>query len=274
MQYILSRASRPVLEELAAGNTLCAFDFDGTLAPIVDHPMLALLRPRTKQLLSSLARVYPCAVLSGRSRADLRQMLLGTGIQELAGNHGAEISGSPERAVRRDIARWVTAIEEAISPMDGVWIEDKGLSIAVHFRAQPNKREVRVRVARAAASLNGVRVFGGKQVVNLVPIGAPHKGEALTVARDRLGCERILYVGDDVNDEDAFALGGAAVSIRVGKSKHSKARYFLRYQSEVDKLLETLLSLRASQGHPERAGHSFSARNSLHSGMAEKPGGS
>ncbi|MEQ1885947.1 MAG: trehalose-phosphatase [Bryobacteraceae bacterium] len=246
MQYILSPAIRPVLKKLAVSNTLCAFDFDGTLARIVAHPSLAGLTPRTRFLLARLARAYPCAVLSGRSRTDLCRVLHGAGIREFAGNHGAEMDVPGKRSIQRDVVRWANAIEDSIASMDGVWVENKGLSLAVHFRAQPKKREVRDRVAGVVTSLPGARAFGGKQVINVVPVSAPHKGEALRAVRDKLGCERILYVGDDVNDEDAFALGDEAVSVRVGKSKSSQARYFLHSQSEVDELLETLISLRVS----------------------------
>src|SRR5688572_5212707 len=60
VQYLLSRACRPILVRLSKERTLCAFDFDGTLAPIVPHPNQAGLRDRTRHLLASLAAAYPC----------------------------------------------------------------------------------------------------------------------------------------------------------------------------------------------------------------------
>ena len=81
-------------------------------------------------------------------------------------------------------------------------------------------------------------------MVNVVPDKAPNKGEALAAERDRLGCAWVLYVGDDVNDEDAFALEGDIVPVRIGRKRHSHARYYLRTQAEIDKLLELLVLLR------------------------------
>ena len=77
-------------------------------------------------------------------------------------------------------------------------------------------------------------MFGGKQVVNVVARLAPHKGDALAAERDRLKCNWVLYLGDDENDEDAFALGGNVVPVRIGRKQRTHARYFLRTQTEIE----------------------------------------
>jgi trehalose-6-phosphatase len=63
-------------------------------------------------------------------------------------------------------------------------------------------------------------------------------------------CNWVLYVGDDDNDEDAFALGGNLVPVRIGRKQRSHARYYLRTQAEIDKLLELLVVLRRPD-HPQ-----------------------
>jgi trehalose 6-phosphate phosphatase len=78
----------------------------------------------------------------------------------------------------------------------------------------------------------------------VIAIGAPNKGNALAAERDRLGCSWGLYVGDDANDEDAFALSGAVVSVRIGQKLRSRTRYYLRTQLETNELLELLVRLR------------------------------
>ena len=80
---------------------------------------------------------------------------------------------------------------------------------------------------------------------------APDKGEALATERDRMRCNWVLYVGDDENDEDAFALDGNIVPVRIGRKQHSHARYYLRTQAEIDQLLELLVGARLD--HPCRA---------------------
>src|SRR5580658_666156 len=67
MKYLLSRASLPLLARLAHERTLCAFDFDGTLAPIADHPDHAGMRKRTLDLLRRVASLYSCIIVSGRN---------------------------------------------------------------------------------------------------------------------------------------------------------------------------------------------------------------
>lgn len=255
MQYLLSRASRPILTRLAGKRTLCAFDFDGTLSPIVEHPDRARIRVRTRKLLGRLAELYPCIVVSGRARSDVLGKLRGVHLAGVAGNHGAETGGTTRKS-RRHVKQWKDALEAELQALPGVWVEDKDFSLAVHYRQSTNKAEARRRIFAASGDLKQVRVFGGKQVVNIVMDDAPHKGDALAAERDRLGCNSVLYVGDDDNDEDAFALKGDVVPVRIGRKRDSHARYYLRNQEEIDQLLELLCSMRSNapvSARPDRA---------------------
>lgn len=242
MKYILSRALLPVVMRLARERTLCAFDFDGTLAPIVEHPDQAGMRDRTRDLLRRLALIYPCIVVSGRSRADVLDKLSGVHVASVLGNHGAESETTP--IIRQRIDEWKDAMERELGMIPGTWIEDKGFSLAVHYRQSLHQAETRRRILAAAVKLKQVKVFGGKKVVNFVANVAPNKGDALAAERDRLKCTWILYLGDDENDEDAFALGGNIVPVRIGRKQRSHARYYLRTQKEIDELLELLVRLR------------------------------
>ena len=223
--------------------TLCAFDFDGTLSPIVEHPDRAIMRVRTQRLLGQLAALYPCVVISGRSRADLMRKLGGAKVARAIGNHGAETE-SAARSSLRLVKRWKASLEADLRLFPELRIEDKGLSLSVHYRQSPNKSAARGLILAAAQKLPRVHVFGGKQVVNLVVDKAPNKGDALDAERLRLGCDWVLYVGDDDTDEDAFALSGNVIPIRVGRRQRSRARYYLRTQPEIDDLLELLVYLR------------------------------
>lgn len=245
MKYLLSKSSSAILERLARQRTLCAFDFDGTLSSIVDHPDLAGLRTRTECLLQELAALYPCIVVSGRTRADVLAKLRGIPLARVIGNHGAE-TGVTRRSLAH-IEQWKEILAAELALLPGLWIEDKGFSLAVHYRHSPRKPQTRRMILKAAEKLRHVRVVGGKLVVNLVEEHAPHKGDAVAAERLRLGCDWVLYVGDDDNDEDAFALDGNLVSVRVGKKQHTRAQYYLRAQSEIDALLEKLVLLRTSK---------------------------
>jgi trehalose 6-phosphate phosphatase len=243
MRYLLSQASRSILAQLAAERTLCAFDFDGTLAPIVENPDDAILSDRTRDLMGRLVALYPCVILSGRARKDLLGRLSGLSLEQVFGSHGAEGSG-PKPNRQPHVQRWKAAIELELGPVPGLWVEDKGLSLAVHYRQSPRRSEVLRQILRATRNLERARVIGGKYVVNLVVDGDPNKGTALVAERERLRCDSVLYVGDDQNDEDAFAVGGRTVAVRIGRTLRSRAGYYLRAQKEMDTLLELMVMLR------------------------------
>jgi trehalose 6-phosphate phosphatase len=265
MQYLLSRASRPVLTRLAQERTLCAFDFDGTLSPIADHPHRAGMRNSTRDRLACLATLYPCVVISGRARADVLEKLRGVSVARVIGNHGAETKPRV-RKWRNDIDQWKAALEPELCGIPGVWVEDKGLSLAIHYRQSPPAFQARRKILAATRDLRHVRVFGGKKVVNLVVEGAPHKGAALAAERRRLKCDWVLYLGDDENDEDAFALAGDVISVRIGLSRRSHARYYLRTQKEIDELLRRLIVLRKVETRSPKQ----TAKRRIRNGAAER----
>jgi trehalose 6-phosphate phosphatase len=250
VKHLLSPRNLPVLERFAWSRVLLAFDFDGTLAPIVVDPAAAQMRARTRELLVRAAGLYPTVVLSGRTRADTRRRVSGVPLQEVIGNHGAEVGvGDPAIAPAH---RWRRELERALAEHAGVVIEDKGFSLSIHYRQSRQKKRARAAIVAAVAAIErreAVRVMGGKQVVNLLPDGAPHKGIALEGARARLGCDTALYVGDDQTDEDVFALDqpGRLLSVRVGEREASHADYYLRGQREIDALLRCLIRARTER---------------------------
>lgn len=251
MKNILLPAHRRIVERFARSNVLLAFDFDGTLTPIVTRPERAHLRPATSRLLGDLTKLYPCVVISGRARAGVLERLRGIPVHGVVGNHGIEPWGASAR-LKEKIERWRPLLEERLSSVRGVSIEDKVFSISVHYRQSREKKKARAAIMEAAAALNDVRVVGGALVVNLLPRGAPHKGMALERERERLGCDTAIYVGDDETDEDVFALEQPArlLTIRVGASAESAASYYLRGQADVDGLMRFLLLARQK---PNRA---------------------
>jgi trehalose 6-phosphate phosphatase len=245
MKNILSQANREVLEQFVWSNVLLAFDYDGTLAPIVTDPERATMRQRTRELLGELTQHYRVIVISGRAQPDALKKLRGVGVHEVVGNHGME----PWHASNRHIAevqRWLPVLEACIASLRGVTVEDKIFSVAVHYRQSREKKKARVEILKAAAALGDVRVIGGKQVVNILPKDAPHKGIALERERERLHCDTAIYVGDDETDEDVFTLDqpGRLLTIRVGSKRTSAAAYYIPDQRAIDELLRALLDLR------------------------------
>lgn len=245
MRSILSPAGREVLQAYAWSNVLLGFDFDGTLAPIVTDPQEARIPSGTRRLLGTLSGYYPWVVVSGRSRADVTRRLAGTGVTLVYGNHGLE-SWRTRGPRPTPVARWHRVLARKLAHLPGVVLEDKGMSLAVHYRRSRAGKAARAAIVEAAARLQGVRIIGGKRVINLVPDGSGHKGMAVLRARSWAGCDTALYVGDDDTDEDVFSLDqpGRLLSIRVGRRRGSQAAYFLPRRADIDTLLRALIAER------------------------------
>jgi trehalose 6-phosphate phosphatase len=231
-----------LLRDLAGRRTLVAFDFDGTLAPIVASRERARTSAATARLLRDVARRWPCAVISGRSRADVRSRLGGARLLAVVGSHGADARPPLPGAVgwRRRVRSWRRRLEAELDGTGGIDIEDKGLSLAVHVRGAAARRAA----WRAVLDLPGARVVGGKRVLNVVARGAPDKGEALARIARHGAFDRVLFVGDDDTDEDVFRRPSEAlVGVAVGR-RASAAAYGLARQADVVRLLARLSVLR------------------------------
>lgn len=230
---------------------LLLLDFDGTLAPIVERPELAKLPEETRSLLLAL-NVEPrviVAIISGRSLADLRQHV---GLETIyVGNHGLEIEGrgltfqSPDISSARPVlAKFASELGGRITAIHGAFIENKGPTLSVHYRA--------VEDAQVPLVLNAVKsvyaqyarlleVHHGKKVLEIGPRVGWNKGEAARWILKQFGQEGVLAVcaGDDRTDEDIFKALPDSISIKVGEGA-TAARYRVRGPLELHGVLQTI----------------------------------
>ncbi len=237
------------MDRLAGAPSLYAFDFDGTLARIVrDHQGARLSQP-IRDWLRELGGRAPTAVISGRSVADLRT-LVGVTVSKLIGNHGLEGLHATPAAIREAktaCSAWKRQLAGSIRNRlrdAGAWTEDKTYSLAFHYRGAMQKRQAHHVVLEVVRQLSpAARIIPGKSVVSVVPVGCPHKGQALLALMKQLRCTAALYVGDDDTDEDVFSLRDPRiVTVRVGKKRASAARFYLERQSEITALLRYLVT--------------------------------
>lgn len=239
---------------------LLLFDFDGTLAEFAPTPELARLPVPRRALLTALAARPRVTVgfVSGRRLDDLRQRLKVEGPIFLSGMHGQEIVG-PDCSFRHpalnDAREALSLVRpllaNGLSGMRGVILEDKGVSLAVHWRqASPDDHALVERLvlelARASLDRRQLRLMRGKAICELLPATPWNKGDAAHWIRERVA-ERlgeppaVLYAGDDITDEDAIvALGASAVTVAVG-DRPSAARFQLDDPQAVERLLERLV---------------------------------
>jgi trehalose 6-phosphate phosphatase len=243
---ILSGEGDDILDQIAAERALLAFDYDGTLAPYTDERTAANMRAETRTLLRTAALLYPCAVVSGRARADVVARVEGIPLIGVIGNHGAEAGFGPlDGSLRARVAEWQALLEPALADAEGVEIENKGFSIALHHRRARSWSDARRRIHAAIAPLEGAIVFEGHAVVNVLPEGAPTKANAIRQLCERFSLDVVVYVGDDRSDEEAFQCEAVTVAIRIGLDARSRARFALPDQADVDELLRALIVARA-----------------------------
>lgn len=248
-QGVFSPAGRAGLAALATGRSLLAFDLDGTLAPLAAHPAEARVSSDTAARLRTLAARWPVAVLTGREITDAAHRL-GFQPHYLFGNHGAQRPGESARGKlheRLDECRARLAAEFDTLRARGIDVEDKGLSLALHYRGAANPPAARAWLDAFAAKLEpALAATHGHCVLNLAPAGAADKGDALLDILHDCGAAASLVIGDDSNDEPAFARAPpSSVSVRIGPAgTPTCARFSLPHQGHVDALLDLLLTLR------------------------------
>lgn len=198
---------------------LVVTDFDGTVSEFADDPSDAALREDARQALWALSAIdgLRVAVMSGRGYANLDARVRGGERIRLVGSHGAEYAGPSEAVVARDAL--VAELRVLIEPYPGAHLEIKPVSASVHTRRMPD-REAAQRLSDATVtgpgSVPGRYLKAGKEVIEIAVVQAD-KGVALRRLAEDVGAAAVVYLGDDVTDEDAFAvLGPADLGVKVG----------------------------------------------------------
>jgi len=191
------------------GRAAVLLDVDGTLAPIVARPDLAAVPEDARAEVRRLAGRYALvACVSGRTSEDAARLIGVSGVVYV-GVHGLELA--PEAAEWREALRPFAA-----EPWP--WLEDKGLTVALHWREAPDAdaAERRLQLVAARAEAAGLEARWGRKVLELRPPVAANKGTAVRFLLAERGLERALYAGDDTTDLDAFrGLDGLEVGVRV-----------------------------------------------------------
>jgi trehalose 6-phosphate phosphatase len=251
MRHLFRQKGRAALAAALAGRPLLAFDFDGTLAPLVTRPADARVAPALSRSLAELARLRPVAVITGRSIDDVAARL-GFEPRYIVGNHGAEdrAGGNAHDAAALDgLRRRLAAASRALRAA-GVDVEDKTYSIALHYRRTPDVAAAQRCIEALLRDLDpALHFFGGKSIVNVVVAGAPDKGDALVALLARAQADVAIFVGDDVNDESAFARAQPGwVTVRIGRDDPlSHAEFFLDGHAEVATLVRIMLDVLGQQ---------------------------
>lgn len=248
-------------------------DFDGTLAPIASHPSMVKLSDSMRSVLDTCIdrQDTDLAIVSGRARSDIQRLIPSDDLI-FAGNHGLEISGPGIEDYRHpDIAHYEERAIDLARELEGItiqgaWVEAKGASITFHYREAAE--EEHAEAAEAARGFIRAAGFQARDALCAVearpPIGWDKGHAVLHILRERYGpgwseFMRVIYVGDDETDEDAFrSLRGLGMTFRVGPATQpTRAR---RRLSDVD-AVETLLNWIAARPPSAKTRKALAAEN-------------
>ena len=208
----------------AASGAVVAFDFDGTVSPIVDDPAQAHIHPDAREVLVGLAgEVAALAVITGRPA---RQVLDLGGLEEvgdavaaagsqllLFGQYGNERWSAASRRIisprpPAGLATFLRDLPRTLREADAAdaYVEDKGLAHAVHTRRLPDPQGAFDRLLprlRELAGRNGLVLEPGRQVIEVRAPGMD-KGKAVDTLVEEVGARGFLFAGDDLGDVEAF----------------------------------------------------------------------
>jgi trehalose 6-phosphate phosphatase len=247
-----------VLSELSdriadSSHVLLGMDFDGTLAPFMTNREDVVLSPEARRALLalSLCRKATVAIISGRELGDLQERVRIPNVI-YCGNHGLEISGRgmsftepAATSYQAELQALGVDLAGKLKQIPGAALEDKGLTLTVHYRGVPADAHEDVgRIVQAVlttADYPFVLTLGDK-VFEIRPRADWNKGSALQWIKERLGKADplVIYIGDDTTDEDVFVEMPDAVTVKVAESPDTAARYHIENPTEVRRFLHWL----------------------------------
>ncbi|MDG5815134.1 trehalose-phosphatase [Chitinispirillales bacterium ANBcel5] len=231
-------------------------DYDGTLTPIIDSPRAAFLSPSMKNTLKNLSSVFNVAIISGRDLQEVKR-LVGISSIYYAGSHGFDISGPEDMRFQLQQAietlplldTTEKALKEELKAIEGVFMERKKFSLAIHYRSVKNDdlSMFQNKIDAQATQTDKLKLTYGKKVIEFKPALDWHKGKAVSWISQKLhqnGCYPLsIYIGDDITDEDALKEVAHNNGIPILVGDHgipTAARFSLQSPDEVELFLNKL----------------------------------
>jgi trehalose 6-phosphate phosphatase len=265
LRHLFQRRNELIKCVREATQILLFLDYDGTLTAIVARPEMAVLPLQAKEVLARISRndVFKLAIISGRSLEDVK-ILIGLENVAYAGNHGLEIECPPRWSQGQEpgttsfihpvaerfkprLIRLEQRLRERLASIDGILIENKGLSLSLHYRlvrqTAVGKTEKLVSQAiEDEEETGGLRVTTGKKVFEVRPDVEWNKGRAIEWLLQTYGPSGNLpiFVGDDMTDEDGFRVihSAGGISVIVAEAAASTAADY--YLDSPDQLYQWL----------------------------------
>ena len=246
----------------AREKTILLTDFDGTLTPIQKHPDLAALSEEVLQLLAKLSsnKAVSLGIITGRSLKQIKKLVHIRGILYVA-NHGIEMEGPGIRSTcpeaekaRSTLWHIYMKLFKSLRHIKGIYVEDKGLSISLHYRAVKKKGDIEFvtstlhAITKHFLDRKMLSLSTGKMVYEIRPPVEWNKASTIQWLLAHYFPEEfsegalLIYLGDDKADIEVFdSLRGKGLTIFVGNPLDtSAANYYVNSPDEVKAFLEHL----------------------------------
>nr|WP_100906979.1 trehalose-phosphatase [Methanobacterium subterraneum] len=240
-------------------STAIVTDIDGTISEIAPTPTEALVTDSMREELVKLHRKFSLvAVVSGRSVLNAREMVDVDGLLYV-GNHGMEFLENGKISLYPEVEKYLPQMKQAgqklqkgdLSHIDGLLFEDKGICFSVHYRLASQSENVRGKILHNIKNdpdCEKLKISEGRQLVELKPPLSCDKGTILENIIQEYNLKKIIYLGDDITDLDAFKrlkvlenqgeLRGAGVLVCSSEIPHDVKKGSSYYVNGVDEVLK------------------------------------
>lgn len=255
------------LEEFKSNqDTAVITDIDGTISNIAPTPGEARVTPSMRSDLIKLKKKFRLvAFISGRSALNAYDMVKVEGMLYV-GSHGLEYLKNGERHIEIQVKDYLPLIDKLkneiagceISQLPGFICEDKELCLSLHYRQCENPEQVREKIMEVLGTFpesKSLKIRGGRKVIDIRPPVGYDKGLIIEKIVEQYQLTRVIYLGDDVTDADAFnklkelekrkIIKGVSIlvcSMEIPDYVKKSASFYLENVDEVQKFFKWLLS--------------------------------
>jgi len=244
-------------------NTAVITDIDGTISRIVPTPMEAVVEPEMKDSVNKIAEKFKFAgVMTGRSIKNALDMMENKNLIYI-GNHGLEQFKNGKISIDSEVEEYIPVIKKfggeikrKLKDYNCILLQDKDLSFTVHYRLCDNGDEIRKIALDTIKEIKGfeiLKISEGRKVIEIRPPEGHNKGTILQKFILDNEIEKIIYLGDDITDADAFikldemdkqkkvkAISIVVISKETPDDVKNKASYYVKSVDEVKKFFDWL----------------------------------
>lgn len=209
-------------------DTAIITDIDGTISEIAPTPMEAVVKPEIRDIIEKIADKFKfTGVMTGRSINNAMEMMGSKKIIYI-GNHGLEQYKNGKISIEPEVKPYIPVIkklakeiQKKLKDYECILFQDKELSFTVHYRLCKTGDEIRQKALEIIHSINGsksLKITEGRKVIEIRPPVGHDKGTVLQKFISDNHIKKIVYLGDDVTDADAFNKLNELKSIRKAET--------------------------------------------------------